>query len=117
MLTKSHENDLSTREIITNIDGTLLSEVNEVNACFQFKGITHKQKQQVLDEQNQQRKAKIESEINKQMEEERWEVQDMANRRTITLLDRASSRAIKEQAIALRKENELKSLKDKERCL
>jgi RIB43A len=80
-----------------------------------FKGITPEQKQHILNVQNEQRKANIEAIVEKQMKEERWAVQDLANRRTVNLLDRASARASKERAITLRKENEVKALQDKQR--
>lgn len=89
----------------------------------EFKGLTASMKRDILYTQLEQRRANqvigsFDHQIDmdkKKMAEDAWAIQELANLRTMSLLDRANSRAIKEQAVAVRKENELKALEDKKR--
>lgn len=80
-----------------------------------FKGITHEKQQEIRRDQMDQCRSNQEAQLKKQLQEERWAIQDISNHRSIALLDRATVRAAKEQAIAIRKENELKAVEDQER--
>jgi hypothetical protein len=48
-------------------------------------------------------------------EDQLWAFQELANIRTIELLERAKARANKEKSLALQSENQLKALEDKKR--
>ena len=120
---KAYETELSTREILNHVNGVFLTEKPDVFNIGQghkvrvdvFKGMTKQQKQDILDIQEQQRQANQDILDKKRQEEQKWALQDLANRRSIAMLDRASQRAAREKAIAIRKENELKAIQDRQR--
>jgi hypothetical protein len=122
-LQKQYESELSTREIINNVNGIFLTETPDVFniggghkvRVDLFKGFNDSQKQEIRNTQEQQRQEQIELAKKKQKQEEEWAVHDMVNRRTIELLDREKQRQAKERAIQIRKENEAKATEDKKR--
>ncbi|KAJ3275042.1 hypothetical protein HDV01_001548 [Terramyces sp. JEL0728] len=121
---KAYEAELDTREIISNINGTFLSEQPNVFGNDRhkvrvdlFKGFSPSQKQEILNIRDKQRQDNHKTKLQKQKDQEEWELRDLANRRTIELLDREKNRKSRELAVRIRQENQLKAEEDKKRFL
>ncbi|KAI8924394.1 RIB43A-domain-containing protein [Entophlyctis helioformis] len=122
-LQKAYETDLNTREILNHINGVFLTETPDVFniggghkvRVDLFKGITPEQKQAILNVQEKQRAEQQQRRQAKQHEEDRWALQEAANARALTLLERERERNAKNKAVQIRKENETKALEDKAR--
>lgn len=115
------EQEMNEAEIVNHVNGSLLAETpnltmkgHKVRVDF-FKGITAEQKTAILETQEAQREAARIAKEKQRAQEADWAVKDLANRRSVALLDRANARAAKERALLVSKENELKALQDKKR--
>jgi len=80
-----------------------------------FKGITQSQKQEILKIQAFQRDEAETLREKERKREKDWALQEAANNRKLTLLDRERERRKKEIAIQIRQENQEKAVGDKKR--
>jgi hypothetical protein len=80
-----------------------------------FKGMTHEQRNHILQVQEQQRKEAEASREKERQREMQWAIQEAANTRVLTLLEREKERRKKEFAVQIRRENEHKAVVDKDR--
>ncbi|KAJ3305802.1 Protein Tax-1 [Kappamyces sp. JEL0829] len=120
---RQYEAELNTREIINHVNGVFLTEqpdVFNINGGHKvrvdvFKGFTDEQKKAIRDTQEHQRQEQQAAAALKAKHERDLYLRDLANQRTIELLEREKSRKAKEMAIAIRKENERKAVEDKKR--
>ncbi|KAJ3402667.1 Protein Tax-1, partial [Chytridiales sp. JEL 0842] len=112
---KRAETEANFREIISNVNGQLLSETPDVFNVGMghkvrvdlFKGMTPEQKREVLKTQELQRLEAESKREQTRAEETRWALQQAANLRATMLMEREKQRRAREVAIQIRRENEM----------
>lgn len=77
--------------------------------------MTQGQKDQIREEQARQRRQVELQREKERTREQDWSIQEAANNRVLTLLDRQKERMKRELATHIRRENELQAYEDKER--
>jgi ABC-type uncharacterized transport system permease subunit len=85
------------------------------NKTDQFKGFNQSQKQSILDMQERQREEQRQKLKSQEEHENKWALNEMANRRTVELLERQKQRDARLLCLQIQKENQVKSVEDKKR--
>ncbi|KAJ3031624.1 Protein Tax-1 [Rhizophlyctis rosea] len=118
---RQRQAELDHRELEAQINGTFLTETPDVFAIGgghqvrvdEFKGITPEQRQYIMNMQERQRREAEERRLRTRQEEQAWAIQEAANLRAETLLQREKMRKDKEEAMRLRDANRTKAGEDK----
>ncbi|RKO86312.1 RIB43A-domain-containing protein [Blyttiomyces helicus] len=118
---RQFELEKNAKEIEGHLNGEFLTETPDVfniGGGHQvrvdiFKGITPEQKTYILNMQEQQRAEAEALRQKKRQEEQEWALQEAANLRAATLLQREKDRQSKDMAVQLREENSRKAQEDR----